>query len=111
MYIIQNNTKSYIKVILTSYHNNINTNIHIDINDLLPMNLGSTGKCLSFVCSTVVIYYIFLLDTNNLLPIFYGKYWEVSDINDLLPMKMGITGKCLYCVFITFSISSCKTHY
>ena len=30
MYIIQNNTKSYIKVILTSYHNIINTNIHID---------------------------------------------------------------------------------
>ena len=55
MYLQQDNTKPYIKVILTSYHNNINTNIHIDINDLLPMNLGSTGKCLCFVFITVVI--------------------------------------------------------
>ena len=74
MYLIQGNSKSYIKVILTSYHIHINTNIDIDINDLLPMNLGNTGKCLSFVCSTVIIYYIFILDTNNLLPILYGKY-------------------------------------
>ena len=88
MYIIQNNTKSYIKVILTSYHNNINTNIHIDINDLLPMNLGSTGKCLSFVCSTVLIEYLFLLDNNNLLPILYVKYWELLAINDLVAMNI-----------------------
>ena len=49
MYVIQDTTKSHIKVIVTSYHTNINTNILLDINYLSPILYSH--KTLSFTDS------------------------------------------------------------